>query len=331
MPPIKYGVLAARAVDSIREAANVSTPHYQIHVRDDGGTDYRIAVNVRSQDTPPNLLYVAIDDFHHPLIQLLPPAGSGWHPEPSRPGTASLDFIRGNLFDPAAMRVLPPDVPGPDNDLEDLLDHYIQRAIADQTIALYAFGQRWPTEASDPVFHFPPGNGVHDIHMNQGNDAAHANEDGVWQDGGLLMHVAPENRWVAIFLAFQSQSWHTDDTTGHALAPARPTTPHQEPVRIAAALVNPIAPAAETVTLVNTSAAPINLQGWHLSDQQNIPLPLPDTELQPGASTTLPAANGFRLGEDGGVITLLDPAGLKVHGVAYTRKQASVPGQTLTF
>ncbi|GHF78592.1 hypothetical protein GCM10018790_65740 [Kitasatospora xanthocidica] len=329
MPLINYGVLAARVVESKREAGN-STPHYQIHVRDDGGVDYRIAVNVRSQGTPPNLLYAAIDDFHHPLTQLLPPTGSGWHPEPSRPGTVSLDFIRGNLFDPATMRVLPPDVPGLDNDLEDLLDHYVQRAIADQSIGLYVFGQRWPTDASDKVFGFHPGNGVHDIHMNQGNDAGHAGDDGVWQDGGLLLHVAPENRWVAIFLAFQSQAWHTDDTTGHALAPTRPTTPHQEPVRISAALVNPLAPATGTVTVVNTSAAPINLQGWHLTDQQNL-LPLPDTELQPGASATLPVANGFRLGEDGGVITLLDPAGLKVHGVAYTGRQASAPGQTLTF
>ncbi|MFD7907239.1 DUF2278 family protein [Kitasatospora sp. NPDC059747] len=331
MPLVNYGVLAAKAIESTREAAQVSTPHYQIHVRDDGGTDYRIAVNVRSQTTPPNLLYVAIDDFHHPLVQLLPPAGSGWHPEPSRPGTASLDFIRGNLFDPATMRVLPADVPGLNNDLEDLLDHYVQRAIADQTIGLYVFGQRWPTDAGDKVFGFQPGNGVHDIHMNQGNDAGHAGDDGVWQDGGLLLHVASENRWVAIFLAFQSQAWHTDDTTGHALAPTRPTTPHQEPMRISAALVNPVAPAPETVTLVNTSATPISLQGWHLSDQQQNVLPLPDTELQPGTSTTFPAANGFRLGADGGAITLLDPSGLKVHGVAYTRKQASVPGQTLTF
>ncbi|MEV7028164.1 DUF2278 family protein, partial [Kitasatospora sp. NPDC093558] len=72
MPLVNYGVLAARAIESRRDAAQVSTPHYQIHVRDDGGTDFRIAVNVRSRETPPNLLYVAIDDFHHPLVQLLP-------------------------------------------------------------------------------------------------------------------------------------------------------------------------------------------------------------------------------------------------------------------
>ena len=40
--------------------------------------------------------------------------GSGWTPLPSRPGGASLDYIRANLFDPAALRLLPPDVAGPD-------------------------------------------------------------------------------------------------------------------------------------------------------------------------------------------------------------------------
>jgi uncharacterized protein YukJ len=38
------------------------------------------------------------------------------------------------------------------------------------------------------VFGFLPGNGVHDIHMNQGNSQQFRGDDGVWQDGGLLLH-----------------------------------------------------------------------------------------------------------------------------------------------
>jgi len=45
---------------------------------------------------------------------------------------------------------------------------------------------------------------VHDIHMNQGNSGAFGRDDGVWQDGGLLMHFPGESRWVAVFLAFQA-------------------------------------------------------------------------------------------------------------------------------
>ncbi len=54
--------------------------------------------------------------------------------------------------------------------------------------------------------------------MNQGNDPTHQGDDGVWQDGGLLFHFPKQDQWVAIFLRFQSQSWHSDDNAGHTLA-----------------------------------------------------------------------------------------------------------------
>ena len=79
----------------------------------------------------------------------------------------------------------------------------------------------------------------------------------MWQDGGLLFRFPAEDRWVAIFLAFQSQAWHTDDTTGHAIVDA-PTEVGDQPVRIVAALVNPVGPSPEqeTVTLLNASPSP---------------------------------------------------------------------------
>ena len=74
----------------------------------------------------------------------------------------------------------------------------------------------------DKVFGFLPGNGVHDVHMNQGNSQQFRRDDGVWQDGGLLLHYLTQDQWVAIFLAFQSQAWHTDDRTGHAIPTPEP-------------------------------------------------------------------------------------------------------------
>ncbi len=40
-----------------------------------------------------------------------------------------MDFIRGNLFDRSDMRLLPSNLPGPDNDLSDRIEHYVTRAI----------------------------------------------------------------------------------------------------------------------------------------------------------------------------------------------------------
>jgi uncharacterized protein YukJ len=291
-------------------------------------------VNVLSQQAPAELLYLVVDDFRHPITARLLAAGSGWTELPSAPGGPNLDYIRGNLFDPAAMRVLPAQAAGPDNDLADLLDHYVQRAVNDSSITAFVFGQRWGPEPSTPdkVFGFSPGNGVHDIHLNQGNSRQFAGDDGVWQDGGLLLHLGGESRWVAIFLAFQNQAWHTDDSTGHTLtnAPIRPEAGSQ-PVRIVAALVNPTGPAPETITLINTSSAPIDMTGWRVADRLKRSFALPASTVAAGATLVAAATDGVTFGNGGGTITLLDPAGLKVHGVSYTATQAGNEGWTIIF
>jgi len=38
-----------------------------------------------------------------------------------------VDFIRGNLFNRLDMRLLPPNLPGPNNDLSDQIEHYVNR------------------------------------------------------------------------------------------------------------------------------------------------------------------------------------------------------------
>ncbi|MFJ3231940.1 DUF2278 family protein [Streptomyces sp. NPDC086787] len=336
MPLHTYGVLITRAVDTRREGA-ADTPHYQIHLTDDTGTHYRAAVNVLSQEKPAELLYLVDEDFRHPVTERLEGLPSGWNSLRPGPAGPNLDFVRGNCFDPAAMRTLPPDASGPDNDLADLLDHWVRRAVADQDARLYVFGERFGPEPTtkDKVFGFLPGNGVHDIHMNQGNGGSFGRDDGVWQDGGILIRHPAGNRWVAVFLAFQNQAWHTDDVTGHPIDdtdPSRPA-PGSRRVRIVAALVNPAGPApeAENITLLNASPAPVDLTGWHVADANGRRSPLPAGPLAPGAALPVPLSGGAQLGNRGGRITLLDAAGLKVDGVSYTADQAAREGWTLVF
>jgi uncharacterized protein YukJ len=343
MPLQGYGVLTAKAVDRRREGSG-DTPHYQVQLRADDGTDYRAAINVKSQQAPSDLLYLLDDDLHHPVTALVEALGAGWHPLASGPGGPNLDYVRANLFDPAKMRPLPPDVAGPDNDLPDLLEHYVQRAIADPDARVHVFGQRWGPEADkkDKAFAFLPGNGVHDVHMNQGNSGKFERDDGVWQDGGVLFHFPGDSRWVGVFLAFQSQAFHTDDATGHTLgaAPGAPGAPGAPPpvteqpeVQILAAMVNPVGPAPEheTVLLLNASPQPVDLTGWQLADRQKQTCPVPGGPLAAGAVLEAPATGGVQLGNHGGTITLLNAAGLKVSGVAYTEEQAKREGWTITF
>ena len=339
MPLSHYGVLVGRAVDARREESE-NSPHYQVRISA-AGVDYRIAVNVKSQESPSDLLFLVDENFHHVITDRLAPLGEGFTAAPRRPAGLALDFIRANLFDRLDMRSLPPSLPGPDNDLSDRLAHFIGRAQAENDARVFAFGERWGEESKpDKVFGFQPGNGIHDIHMNQGNDRSFAGDDGVWQDGGLILHFPSSQQWVGIFLAFQSQAWHTDDETGHRLpdvptpGPAPTPQPSEPDFRavIVGALVNPIGPAPEheTVTLLNATPAAIDLTGWQIADQQKNKQTLGGA-IGAGETRQIVLAPPVQLGNKGGIITLLDNRGLKVHGVSYTKADADREGWTIVF
>ena len=338
-----YGVLKGKAIE-VRLGAGQS-PHYQVRIIDDT-TDYRIAVNVKSQLAPSEVEYIVLENFQHPITSIVEPLPRGFTLLDRKPGTGALDFIRGNLFDRSKMRPLPFSVPGFDNDLNEKLDRVMQRAMADENALVYAFGERWGPEKAvkDKYFGFLPGNGIHDIHMNQGNSGQFVNDDGVYQDGGLLVHFPDQQEWTAIFLKFQSQSWHTDDRTGHRLTepaplppgppqPPGPPTPGEPDglIRIVAALVNPTqSPEVEVITLLNTAPHDVDLQGWGLLDTQKKRLAL-SGPLSAGGTRTVRIQQPFALSNKGGVITLVDEKGLKVHGVSYTKEQARHPGWTIVF
>jgi uncharacterized protein YukJ len=330
MPLKNYGVLVGRVLDARREGGQ-DTPHYQIRI-DGGGTPFRAAVNVLSQLAPSELLFLADESVDHPLLQSLTGLPDGFTPLVRGPGGAALDYIRANLFDRRDLRPLPATEPGPDNDLADRLDHYVRRATGDPDARIYAFGERWGPENGKPdkVFGFAPGNGVHDIHMNQGNSGPFVADDGVWQDGGLLLRFRAPEQWVGVFLAFQSQAWHTDDDTGHAMdVPVEP----DRALAIVGALINPTGPApeTETVTLLNSRPEPIDLTGWALMDRLKNRMLLPAQSVPAGETIRIVVHPPTQLGNGGGLITVLDAAGAKVDGVSYTRDQASREGWTVAF
>ena len=351
MPVPHYGVLKGRPVD--RRLGVGQNPHYQIRAVA-GDHDYRLAINVKSRQSPSELLFIVDDRFQHPVTEVLASLGEdGFYELAHTPASGALDFIRGNLFDPMAMVPLPHDVPGPDNDLNEKFDAIIQRALADETAVIYAFGANWsPDNRPDPYFGFRPNRGVHEIHMNQGNDASgpFASANGPYNDGGIIVHFPQQQQWVAVFTAFQSQAWHTDDTTGHPLPGSAPGQPGVDPrppfptdgelpttdvpdglMRIVGALVNTIeSPEEETVTLLNRSAAPVNLAGWHLADKNKEKTAL-SGELPAGGVLVVPVTAPMALSNRGGIITLLDADGRKIHGVSYTRDQARHIGWTITF
>jgi uncharacterized protein YukJ len=330
-----YGVLKCRALDRKVDPATDPSPHYQVLVSD-GEKKHRIAINVKSQESPSDLLYLVNDAFQHPILNSLQNLSLGFHKLEHQPGGVALDFIRGNLFHPEDMKPLPPDVPGLGNDLKELIDLYIQRALQSEDAIVYAFGASWGPEPRipDKYFGFRPGSGIHDIHMNQGSVGTFQKDNGVYQDGGLLLHFPSRNQWVGIFLAFQSQCFHTDDKTGDAIKAVCEKPPVESAIRILAALVNPLGDdlGKESVTLMNVSPEAVNLKGWALADKQKHKYPIQDIQLKPGNVVTLPISGAdVQLPNEGGIITLLNAQGIKVDGVSYTKEQAQKQGWTVVF
>lgn len=113
-----------------------------------------------------------------------------------------------------------------------------------------------------------------------------------------------------------------DDVTGYALESA-PVGASDLVVRIVGALVNALGPAPETesVTLLDTLPAPIDLAGWALADRNKNKLALADV-LGAGEAHRIPLAAPVQLSNQCGQLTLLDVAGLQAHGVDDTRVPA---------
>src|SRR3954452_23989572 len=76
MPLKNYGVLACRVLDT-RAEGGAGAPHFQIRGRG-GEQDFRIAVNVLSQEPPSELLYTADEAFDHPVLTALPGLPDGF-------------------------------------------------------------------------------------------------------------------------------------------------------------------------------------------------------------------------------------------------------------
>ena len=213
MPVANYSVLKGDPVSGKLVFGN--SPHYQIQVKANHAT-ITVAVNVQSVDNS-EVLYVVDHAFQPPDPSALSALKEGLTPLASKPGGMALDFVRSQIngepmVTTDVMSLLPKSrkAGGRHNDLNNEVVDLLNRAIADKEGTIYAFGS---------AYHDPNGtSGIHDIHMNQGNPRGnHDQDNGVWQDGGIFMSLPATNTWIAVLIAFQTESWNTDNTTGNAL------------------------------------------------------------------------------------------------------------------
>ncbi len=198
--------------------------------------------------------------------------------------------------------------------------------------------------------------GAH-VPLNQGNHANFREDDGVYRDGGLIFHFL--GRFVALFLAFQSQALNTDNNTGHAIPGSRtfedivqgrePTPDPDQPepiphrfhhVRIVGALVNPEGGEnkprhtgrPESVILLNRTPESVSLDGWSLIDRAQHRQLLDGFAIEAGDILKISLADSpVVLGNSGGTLSLLDENETKIDGVSYTRDDARGEGWIVVF
>ena len=125
------------------------------------------------------------------------------------PDGEGLDYLRDDLFPLDAMAPIPPDGQGITQ--SNLLDGQVERAKADQTAVVIAFGEFFQDRGRDETFGFSPELGVHDIHMMQGNRGSFASDNRINGDGAVFMRF-DGGETVALFARFREQSTVTDNT-----------------------------------------------------------------------------------------------------------------------
>ncbi|KAK3376076.1 hypothetical protein B0T24DRAFT_699149 [Lasiosphaeria ovina] len=354
MPIPRYGVWKGTAT---KWDGRQKPGHGHITFTDGKSSGLDAAVNIQSESQDKRLVYWLLRDFDqtHPVVQKLATLDPGFYAQQG-PNSLGLDFLRGNFLDvhKGILGAAAAATTGGPHDILGYLNPILNRAVAEGA-DIYIYGQKYP--ASSKL------QGIHDIHMNQGNAGQWKGDNGTYQDGGII--IAFSDHWEGIFLAFAVQTYQTDDggqPIGQTFAqllsgqtdpetetpPAPPAgdddgTRPQPPSRplavsIQAALVNPVGPdeaaaahgQGETVYILNRGDQPVALEGWTIANGTGQAQTLRAVQV-PAHSKRAVAVPAVPLSNKGGSITLRDAHGKLVHAVSYSKEQAGKEGVLVYF
>jgi uncharacterized protein YukJ len=214
----RYGVLSGTLTSHFRDTPDSQGRWFHVNLRVNvGAVQYRCAIDVDSHQSNTGVEWrvVHINAGDVAAMLALPP---GYHDLQHTPTSGAWDYIRSPLFRvrlgcvfammPDALTRLLMQI------FESLLNVWQRGDHAQASTALEGIlvtGKRvlvW----GEP---FTSGNGMHNIHQNQGDPAGSQwwDENGIWQDGGTLAEQA-DGSWVAFINKFSTQSYRTDDQ-GH--------------------------------------------------------------------------------------------------------------------
>lgn len=207
MPVPSYSVLEGQPTAG--KVVTGKSTHYQITVQAPGGP-FTVAVNIQSSDGS-EVRYAILNSFQPPNPAALAAVTPGIHSVPSQPGGLALDYVRSQvngkpMITLSQMALLPKnlELTPRANPMLNAVDTLLNQAVAAGNAIVYAFGSAFSDQGRV--------DGIHNIHMNQGNPLnSFGKDNGIWQDGGLFLHLPTPDTWTAVFIAFQTESWNTDN------------------------------------------------------------------------------------------------------------------------
>lgn len=300
-----------------------------------------------SSDKDKRLVYWFVSDFNtkQPSTSALQALSQGFSTQKGSSSLA-LDFVREGFIDITKGTLLShnPKDPSEKNDILSYLNPIMNQAVSEKA-TIYLWGSKYSDSDGS--------SGIHDIHMNQGNAGSFKDENGTYQDGGIVIEFA-NGTWEGVFLAFATQTPKTDnsgDPEGETFAEtlggdtssstttntARTSHATKGTVAIEAAVVNPSgtdgdAPAGkgETVYIQNRSSKEQSLRGWKIENSKGGSQDLGD------AALSAHSKRGFEVSEcplsnKGGEIMLKDDKGETISEVKYSEKDARKEGRLVYF
>jgi uncharacterized protein YukJ len=205
-----YALLSGRIEADLGTHTHSSATHYWFVVRG-GELTYCVSVNVQGSDQP-DVRLVHLVPLDHNICKTLPREAEGLTFLASAPCAQRLDYLRSEGLRAALSRQKPCSASA----IADVLGGALVPGRR-----VYVYGGYYSDVHELPVSRKPsvlhvheqhaglPPRGVHLTHMNQGNRAPFEYENGIYQDGGILVETA--DGILGLFFSFSQQVLTTDD------------------------------------------------------------------------------------------------------------------------
>lgn len=211
-----YGVLKSKvSIDKGEYTSKKShLTHYNL-ITIGGENSYQVNIDIQSNQDCPDVHMLCISDYQNKIIEKLSDLDDGFTPLNYNDNEMALDYLRQDLF---SQNDLFDTDPLSGDQITEILDKYLE---SHENVVV--FGKKYGSGYSEKGHYGTSRNtkinkpitGLDCIHFNQGNVGIHADNNGIYQDGALLIENL-DKRYTVFFFSFSEQC-HNTDSSGNCI------------------------------------------------------------------------------------------------------------------